>query len=149
MKPVLNIHWKDWCRSCNSNILATWCEEMTHWKRAWSRPSFPHSQSLPSESFQASYPSPSEDRQNENHNHRKLFKLITWTTALFNSMKLWAMPCSTTQDGQVLVESSDKMWSTEEGSGKPLQCSCLQNCMNSMRKLPYPNSWSGFSETGE
>ena len=32
--------------------------------------------------------------------------LITWTTALSNSMKLWAMPCRTTQDGQVMVESS-------------------------------------------
>ena len=27
-------------------------------------------------------------RQDENHNHRKLIKLITWITALFNSMKL-------------------------------------------------------------
>ena len=55
-------------------------------------------------------------RQNENHNHRKLIKLITWTTALSNSMKLWAMPCRATQDGRVMVESSDKTWSTgEEG----------------------------------
>ena len=33
--PVLNIHWKDWCWSWNSNILATWCEELTHLKRPW------------------------------------------------------------------------------------------------------------------
>jgi len=33
-KSVLNIHWKDWCWS-NSNTLATWCEELTHWKRLW------------------------------------------------------------------------------------------------------------------
>ena len=26
----LNIHWKDWCWSWNSNTLATWCEELTH-----------------------------------------------------------------------------------------------------------------------
>ena len=32
-KSVLNIHWKDWCWS--SNTLATWCEEMTHWKSPW------------------------------------------------------------------------------------------------------------------
>ena len=32
-RSVLNIHWKDWCWS--SNILATWCEELTHWKRPW------------------------------------------------------------------------------------------------------------------
>ena len=34
-KSVLNIHWKDWCCSWISNILATWCEELTHWKRPW------------------------------------------------------------------------------------------------------------------
>ena len=34
-KSVLNIHWKDWCWSWNSNTLATWCEELTHWKRSW------------------------------------------------------------------------------------------------------------------
>ena len=27
--------WKDWCWSWNSNALATWCEELTHWKRPW------------------------------------------------------------------------------------------------------------------
>ena len=34
-KLVLNIHWKDWCWSWNSNTLATWWEELTHWKRPW------------------------------------------------------------------------------------------------------------------
>ena len=46
-----------------------------------------------------------------NHNHRKLVNLITWTTALSTSMKLshamWG-----TQDGQVVVERSDKTWPT-------------------------------------
>ena len=70
--------------------------------------SFPLSQSIPSGSFYK----PSEGRHNENHNHRKLIKL---TTALSNSMKLWAIPCRATQDGRVMVESSDKMWSTGEG----------------------------------
>ena len=32
---VLNIHWKDWCWSWNSGTLATWWEELTHWKRPW------------------------------------------------------------------------------------------------------------------
>ena len=41
-----------------------------------------------------------EQRQNENHNHRKLTNLITWTTALSNSMKLWAMPCGATHGGE-------------------------------------------------
>ena len=34
-KSTLNIHWKDWCGSCNSNTLATCCKEPTHWKRPW------------------------------------------------------------------------------------------------------------------
>ena len=29
------VHWKDWCWSWNSNTLAMWCEELTHWKRPW------------------------------------------------------------------------------------------------------------------
>ena len=34
LKEIIpNIHWKDWCWSWNSNTLATWCEEPTHWKR--------------------------------------------------------------------------------------------------------------------
>ena len=44
------------------------------------------------------------------------------------------MPYRATQDGRVIVESSDKMWSTGEGNGKPLQYSCLENPMNSMKK---------------
>ena len=43
------------------------------------------------------------------------------------------MSCRATQDGQVIVENSDKMWSTGEGNGKPLQYSCLENSMNSMK----------------
>ena len=35
---------------------------------------------------------------------------------------------------QVMLESSDKMWSTGEGSGNPLQYSCLENPMNSMKR---------------
>ena len=34
-KSILNVHWKDWCWSWNSNPLATWCKELTHWKRPW------------------------------------------------------------------------------------------------------------------
>ena len=44
------------------------------------------------------------------------------------------MPCRATQDGQVMVESADKTWSTGEGDGKPLQYSCLENPMNSMKR---------------
>ena len=33
-----------------------------------------------------------------------------------------------------MVESSDRMWSTGEGNGKPLQYSCLENPMTSMKR---------------
>ena len=44
------------------------------------------------------------------------------------------MPCGATQDRKIMVESSDRMWSTGEGNGKPLQYSCLENPMNSMKR---------------
>ena len=43
------------------------------------------------------------------------------------------MPCGAPQDGQVMGRS-DRMWSTGEGNGKPLQYSCLENPMNSMKR---------------
>ena len=44
------------------------------------------------------------------------------------------MPCRATQEGRVMVESSDKMWSTGEENSKPLQHSCLENSMNSRKR---------------
>ena len=38
------------------------------------------------------------------------------------------------QDGRVMVERSDRTWSTGEGNGKPLQYSCLENPMNSTKR---------------
>ena len=38
------------------------------------------------------------------------------------------------QDGRVTVESSDETWSTGAGNGKPLQYSCSENPMNSMKR---------------
>ena len=35
LQLTLNTHWKDWCRSWSSNILATRCKQPTHWKRPW------------------------------------------------------------------------------------------------------------------
>jgi len=57
----------------------------------------------------------------------------TKTTALSNSMKL-SHARGATQDGRVMVGRSDRMWSTGEGNGKPLQYSCLENPMNSMKR---------------
>ena len=44
------------------------------------------------------------------------------------------MPCGATQDRRAMVERSDRLWSTGEGNGKPLQYSCLENPMNSMKR---------------
>ena len=41
-----------------------------------------------------------------------------------------------TQDRLVMVESSEKMWSSGEGNGKPFHYSCLENPMNSMKRHP-------------
>ena len=57
----------------------------------------------------------------------------TRTTALFNSVKP-SHACGATQDGRVMVERPDRMWSTGEGNGKPLQYSCLENPMNNMKR---------------
>ena len=65
------------------------------------------------------------------------------------------MPCAT-QDGWIMVESSDKTWSTGEGNGKPLQYSCLENPMNSMKrqkdrtlKDEFPRSVGAQYATGD
>ena len=42
--------------------------------------------------------------------------------------------CRATQDRWVMVESFDKMRSTEQGNGKPLQHSCLENPMNNRKR---------------
>ena len=57
----------------------------------------------------------------------------TRTTALSNSMKP-SHACGATQEGRVMVERSDRMWSTGEGNGKPLQYSYLEKPMNSMKR---------------
>ena len=64
--------------------------------------------------------------------------------------------CGATQDGRVMVERSDRMWSTGEGNGKPLQYSCLENTMNSMKrqndrilKEELPRSLSAQYATGD
>ena len=49
-------------------------------------------------------------------------------------MQLEASPCGATQDGQIMVESSDKTWSTGEENGKSLQYSCLENPMYSIKR---------------
>ena len=71
-------------------------------------------------------------------------------------MNLWTMPCGATQDGWVIVKSSDRMWSAGEGNGKLLQYSCLENSMNSTKmqkdrtlKDELPRSVSAQYATGD
>ena len=59
-------------------------------------------------------------------------------------------------DGRVMGKSSDRMWSTGEGNDKPLQYSCLENPMNSMKRQKgmtlndeLPRSVSAQYMTGE
>ena len=61
-----------------------------------------------------------------------------------------------TQDRWVMLNRSDRMWSTGEGNGKPLQYSCLENPMNSMkrqndkiRKEELPRSVGAQYATGD
>ena len=44
------------------------------------------------------------------------------------------MPCRATQDERVMVERSDRIWSTGEANGKPPQYSCPENTINSMKR---------------
>ena len=57
----------------------------------------------------------------------------TRTTALSNSVKP-SHAHGANQDGRVMEERSDRMWSTGEGNGKLLQYSCLENPMNNMKR---------------
>ena len=52
---------------------------------------------------------------------------LLWWRALSNSMKLWVISHRVPQNGQVIVKSSDKMWSTGGGNGKPLWYSYHEN----------------------
>ena len=66
------------------------------------------------------------------------------------------MQSRVTQDRQVMVESSDEMWSTGDWNGKALQYSCLENPKNSMKrqkdmtlKEELPRSVGARYTTGE
>ena len=114
---------------------------------------FSHSQSLPTESFHnplilihqkadksKNYnPMASGKKQQQQQTHTHTETKPKWSHG--------SQPCLTqrsyepchagpTQDGRVIVEHSVKLWSTGVGIGKPLQCSCLENPMNSMKKKP-------------
>ena len=71
-KSTLNIHWKDWCWSWSSNNLATWCKELTHWKRprCWER-------------LKAG------EEEGDDRGWDKVASLTQWTWVWANSGRLW------------------------------------------------------------
>ena len=98
--------------------------------------SFPLSQSFPSGSFhkplilihqKAGRLKTSSTENKPNWLHGPQTCLNQWNYE-------WAMPWRAIQDRRVVLEHSDKTWSTGEGNDKPLQYSCLENSMNSMKR---------------
>ena len=59
---------------------------------------------------------------------------LSWQKDFHNSMELWAMPCRATQEGRVIVESSDIMWSTTGEDGKPSRYTWRENPMNCIER---------------
>ena len=60
--------------------------------------------------------------------------VLSWWRGWHNLTMLWAKPCRATQDGCVIAESSDKMWFTGGGNGKPPQYTCCENLTNSLKR---------------
>ena len=111
-----------------------------HWPRAWSSSSWPPPLAKVKETQVRQYVLREGigGQIHWNHNHRKLANLVTRTTTLSNSVKL-RHAVGATQDGRVMMERSDRTWSTGEGNGKPLQYSCLENCTNSILRKDLQN----------
>ena len=65
--------------------------------------------------------------------HPSWITVLSWWRSLYNSVKLWAMPCRATQDGQIIMNSFDKICFRVEWNGNPLQYSCLENPMNNKK----------------
>ena len=145
------IKWKDvdqTVKTSSFKITKFWKPNVQHQykiklKIYWARPHQPEQDSVSPQPFppirklpQASYPHLLEGRQNANHKHRKPTKMITWIKTVCNLMKLWTMPYRASKDRWVMVESSDKTPSGE-GNGKPLQHSCLENTMSSMKRQKH------------
>ena len=58
---------------------------------------------------------------------------LSWWRGLHNLMMLWAKPCRASQDECIRAESSDIMWFTGEGNGKPPQYTCCENLKTSIK----------------
>ena len=120
-KSALNVHWKNWCWSWNSNTLATWCEELTHWKRPWCWERLKAGGEGDDRGWDSWMASPTQ-----------------WTWVSVGSGSWWG----TGKPGIQKSMGSQKVghdWATEQlhfhfsyscigqGNGNPLQYSCLEN----------------------
>ena len=105
-KPC-HIHWKDWCWSWSSNPLATWCEEMTHWKRPWCW-----------ERLRAGEEAGNRGRDDW------MVSLTQWTWVWVNSWRQWR----TGKPGMLQSMGSQKVghdWATEQLPAPP---GCVDYC---------------------
>ena len=85
-------------------------------------------------SLSLSLSSPSEGRQTENHNDRKLTNLITWATALSNSVKLWALPSGPPKMDGSWWRFLTKCGPLEKGIANHFSILALRTPMNSMKR---------------
>ena len=117
------------------------------------RPSFPFSQSLPSESFHKPLNLlHQKGRHTENHNHRKLTNLITWTTAFSNSVKQSVMPRrALTSLVAQMVKNLSTMWETQVRSlsqEDPLEKEMATHSSTLAWKIPWTEKHGRLQSMG-
>jgi len=146
---VLNIHWKDWSSSWNSNTLATWCEEPTLWKRPWCWERLKAGGEGNNKGWDGWMTSPTQwtwvSKLQELVMDREAWRaavhgaaksqtwLSNWTTN--NRVEPKGLPCSSNGKESACntgdpgsIPGSGR--SSGEGNGSPLQYSCLENPMD-------------------
>ena len=112
----------------DKNINKTWTLKILHWVNKAS-----HKSHILCESIHMKV----QNREIYRHGSPSWITALSWKRGLSNSMKLWTMPCRATQDGQVIAESSNKMWSAGGGNGKPPQYSCCKNLTDCIKGQKY------------
>ena len=117
-RSLLGVHWKDWCWSWNSNTLATWCEELTRWKRPWCWEGLGAGEEGDNRRCDGWMASPTR-----------------WAWVWVNSGSWWwtgrpgVLRFMGSQSRTRLSDWTELNWTLNcrEGNGNPLQYSCLEN----------------------
>ena len=126
-----NIHWKNWCWSWNCNTLATWCKELTHWKRPWCWARLRQEEWGMTEDEMVGW-----HRQLDEHKFEQVPRVRDGQESLV-CCSPWGRKESDTTERLDWTEYS----SSGGGHGNPLQYSCLEN--------PHgPGSLAGYSPWG-